>query len=85
MKKTFIGVREVDEETFRKFRAKAVQEKLRLGYALTLAMEKWLEKDGNKEKNLKNLLKIKPVRLGDKEVRLSEEIDNILYSHNDNS
>jgi len=81
MAKTFVGVREVDEETFRKFRARAVEERFKLGYALTLAMKTWIEKEKNKEirPNPKNLLKIKPIKIGDKKVNWSEEVDQILY------
>ena len=41
MEKTFIGVRDVDEEIFRKFRALSVREKMKLGDALSLAMKKF--------------------------------------------
>jgi len=43
VEKTFIGVREVDEEMFRKFRARATEERLKVGNALTLAMGLWLK------------------------------------------
>ena len=88
MEKTFIGVRDVDEATFRKFRALAVQERMKLGEALSLAMRKLLE-EGEQEHedkvDTKNLLKIKPVKIGKKKVKWSEEIDEILYGENDNS
>jgi len=78
MTKTFIGVREVDEEIFRKFRAKAVEEKLNLGDALNLAMKKWLAEE-KKKKDPRNLLKVKPFNFGPGNEKLSEEIDKVLY------
>ena len=80
--KAFIGVREVDIETFRKFRAKIIEEKMKLGIALTLAMKLWLTKQEEKKenmKNLKNLLKLKGIIKTKEKVRWSEEIDEILY------
>lgn len=86
MAKTFIGVREVDEEVFRKFRAKTVEEKMKLGYALSLAMKLWIEKEKKKEENkenelkgVKQLLKVKPFNFGPGTEKLSSEIDKILY------
>lgn len=83
MAKTFIGVREVDEEIFKKFRARAIEKKLRLGNAITLAMQKWLEdkkqKDKEKLKGVKELLKVKPFDFGLGNERLSTQIDEILY------
>jgi len=40
--KTNIAVREIDEEVFRKFKAKTIDEDMKLGEALTLAMKFWL-------------------------------------------
>jgi len=80
MEKTFIGVRGVDEETFRKFRALAIQKRLRLGEALTEAMEKTMEDE--KQENIpdpKNLLKISGIIKTKKRVKWSEEIDEFLY------
>ncbi len=80
VEKTFIGVREVDEETFRKFRAKAMEEKLKVGYALTLAMKKWLrEHQKEKEKSKNKLPRIKPFSWGRGTEKTSKEIDNVLY------
>jgi len=87
----FIGVRDVDEETFKRFRARAIERRLKLGSALNLAMQKLLDVENRKNKKkdglniIKNLLKIKPIRIGNKKVRWSEEVDQILYRENDNS
>ncbi len=81
MEKTFIGVRGVDEETFRKFRAFVVHEKMKLGDALSLAMKNLLEERQEREKilNSRNLLKLEGIIKTKKGVRWSEEIDNFLY------
>lgn len=78
MGKSMIAVRDVDEEVFRRFRAKVIEERMKLGRALTLAMGEWL-KEKKEKADPKNLLKIKPVKVGKKKVRWSEEIDEILY------
>ena len=83
MGKTFIGVRDVDEDTFRKFRAMTIEEKMKLGFALTLAMRKLLEERKKKEKaannKIKHLLTVKPFDWGQGTEKTSEEIDKILY------
>jgi hypothetical protein len=82
MSETFIGVRGVDEETFRKFRARAVEEKTKLGRALTKAMKADLKEKRMRNKKkvnmAKELLKVKPFKVG-KKVRWSEEVDEFLY------
>ncbi len=83
MAKTTITVRDVDEETFRKFRALTVEERTKLGDTLSIAMKHWIEEermrndkpDPKKLKELVGIVKIK----GRKKVRWSEEIDEILY------
>ena len=85
MAKTFIGDREVDEEIFRKFRAIAVEDKIRLGEALTKVMERRIAdvkmREREKTNMAKELLKVKPLRVG-KKVRWSEEVDEFLYGLN---
>jgi hypothetical protein len=79
MEKAFIGIRDVDAEAFRKFRALAIRKKLKISEAFKEAVESWTEKEA-KEKvpDIKNLGKMKPIKIG-KKVRWSEEIDEILY------
>ena len=81
MEKTFIGVRDVNEEVFRKFRAKAIEEKMRIGDALNKAMERYLDNEEKIENkpNPKNLLKISAIIKTKGRVRWSEEIDETLY------
>ncbi len=79
-KKELFAIRGIDEETYIKFRERAIAKRLRVGEALTLAMKEWLEKEEKREKiNPKNLLKLKPFDWGPGTERTSEEIDEILY------
>ncbi|MGB9716950.1 MAG: hypothetical protein ACPL4E_00710 [Thermoproteota archaeon] len=80
MKKELFAVRGIEEETYVRFREKAIAKRLRVGEALTLAMKEWLKKEEEREKvNPRNLLKIKPFDWGPGSERTSEEIDEILY------
>ncbi len=80
MTKTFVAVRGVDEEVFRKFRATSIEERMKLGDALTKAMRHWLEEErANTGKDPKNLLRIKGIITTSKKVMWSEEIDEFLY------
>ena len=81
MVKTTITVRDVDEETFRKFRALSVEERAKLGDALSMAMKHWMEEEKMKNnkpdpKKLRELIGIIKTK---KKVRWSEEIDEFLY------
>ncbi len=82
MDKTFFAVRDVDEKAIRKFKALAVEERMKLGDALTKAMLYWLakeKKDKKKAKGVDSLLKIKPFNWGPGTEKTSSEIDEILY------
>lgn len=79
MVKTLIAIRDVDEQTFRKFRATSVEEDLKLGDAITQAMQEWIAKQKPEKKGFTRLLAIKPVKIGTKQVAWSEEIDSLLY------
>ena len=81
MTKTFIAVREVNTEVYRKFIVVALQEKIKVGTALTMAMQGWIVEKNKKvkKKDIRNLLKIKPFDSEPGNERLSEEIDDILY------
>ena len=79
MTETFIGVRNVDEETFRKFKVAMLGNKMRLGSALTKAMETYMRQQEIQNKPLtRNLLNMKPVKIGRK-VNWSKEVDETLY------
>ena len=81
MKRALIAVRDVDEETFRKFRAMSVEERIKLGDAMTMAMRHWIKEERVKKgkPDPKNLLKLKGIITTKKKVKWSEEIDEFLY------
>lgn len=79
MVKTFVGVRDVDEDIFRKFRAMSIEEKIRLGDALTKAMRILLEERKKREKTITQRLKVKPLDWGAGTERTSTEIDKLIY------
>jgi hypothetical protein len=78
-----LSVRDVDEEAWRKFRAKTAEEGLKTGDALTQAMRIWIKEKKKEARdakpNPKRLLQVKPVNFGKKKVKWSEEIDETLY------
>ena len=75
------AIRDLDEETFRKLRSVAVEENMKVGDAMNIAMKKWLaEKEDRKTKpDAKFLLEICGIIKPGKKVRWSEEVDEILY------
>lgn len=75
-----IAVREVDEDTFRRFRATALEERMKLGDALTSAMKHWIrEKKAQAKPDPKNLAAIYGIIQTKEKVRWSEEVDEFLY------
>lgn len=80
MRKELHAIRGIDEDTYRRFRERALEERLKVGRALTLAMKEWIKKEGKRRTaNPKALLKIKPFDWGKGTERTSKEIDEILY------
>ncbi|MBI1971931.1 MAG: hypothetical protein HYS53_01380 [Candidatus Aenigmarchaeota archaeon] len=83
MTKKMIAIRDVDEEVFRRFRAKAVEDKINLGGAVTVAMRQWVEDNRPKKPVQRGVHKIKgrakPFNWGKGTENTSEEIDEILY------
>ena len=82
MEKTFIAVRNVDAKTFNKFKVLSTEEQIKLGVALTIAMQYFINERESlqKNKNMQDFLSIKPIDFGPNTERTSEEIDEILYS-----
>ncbi len=72
-----VTIRGVDEVVFRRFKAKAVEEGMKLGEALTQAMALWIRERSGKPRG--SLLEIKPFDWGPGTERASLEIDAILY------
>lgn len=79
MEKTFVGIRNVDEETFRKFRILAIERKMKIGEALNLAMKKMIASKNKEGKKGTGIISIKPLDFGKGTENSSEEIDKILY------
>ena len=74
-----VNIRNMNENAYRKLKARAVLEGISIGVALTQAIEFWLkEKDVRKRRV--SLMDMKPESFGKKNGRLSEEIDKILCS-----
>ncbi len=72
-----VSIKNVDDAVFREFKAEAVREGLKIGKAVTMAMEMMLEKSEKRPKI--SLLQFKPKSWGKGTERTSEEIDKILY------
>ncbi|MBI4015925.1 MAG: hypothetical protein HY362_04370 [Candidatus Aenigmarchaeota archaeon] len=72
---TQITIRDVDTKTFREFKAASVSRGLKLGTAVTLAMEKFKSEIEGKEK----FAALKPIKWGKGTERVSEDVDKILY------
>ena len=74
---TQITVKDVDEKTFHELKAFAVQHKMTVGSALSIAVHQWLVQ--TKKPKVK-LSSIKPFKGGKETRRLSEEVDEVLYT-----
>jgi len=72
-----ITIRKIDEAAFRRFKAKAAEEGMKLGEALTQAIELWINY-GDKRKRT-SLLEIKPLDWGPGTEKASVEVDKTLY------
>jgi hypothetical protein len=75
-----ITVRGLSDKVFRRFKAKATEEDMKLGEAMTQAMELWIRQRAAKPRA--NLLDIKPFDWGEGTREVSVEIDRILYGEN---
>ena len=73
-----LSVKNVEENVFLEFRAESVREKLPVGKALTFAMRYWLQQ--RKKKSKRSILNFKAMDFGKGTERLSEQIDEALYS-----
>ena len=71
-----LTVKEVEEDVYKEFKAEAVREGFKVGKALTMAMDMWLE--GRKTKKSR-FLQIKPWDWGPGTEKASEEVDEILH------
>ena len=72
-----ITIRNLQETIFRKFKAKAANEGIKLGDALAQAMEAWASRGSVKPKG--RLSDVKPFNWGRGTEHTSSEVDSILY------
>ncbi len=72
-----ITIRDLQESIFRRFKAKAAEEGMKLGDAMTQAMELWLRENNLKPKG--KLTDLTPFHWGKGTEKTSVEIDKILY------
>jgi plasmid stability protein len=72
-----ITIRNLDASVFRKFKARAVQEGMKLGEAVAQAMDMWTKRGTAKQRG--RLLEIEPFDWGEGTQKVSVEIDQILY------
>ncbi len=72
-----ITVKDIDEKTFRELKSYAIQNKVTVGRALTLAMHTFIT---HTHKPKRKLSSIKPFAGGPDTTHLSEQIDEVLYA-----
>ncbi len=73
-----VTVRDLDETVYRRFKARAVEEGMKLGEALTQAMEMWV-KQRVADKRSVRFMDIKPFNWGVGTEKTSVEVDQVLY------
>lgn len=72
-----ITIRGLDEAVFKRFKAKAVEEGMKLGEAVTQAMQMWVSR--KRARSRAKLLDTRPFDWGRGTEKLSLGIDQILY------
>ena len=72
-----ITIRDINENSFRKLKAKAAEENMKIGNAVTQAIEAWLQARERKQKG--KLGSIKITTWGKGSEHSSAEVDKILY------
>ncbi len=72
-----LSIRDVDEKVVKRFKVQATDKGLKMGDALTMAMQEWI--DTNKVKNKVSILDYKPTDWGPGTENASQEIDKTLY------
>ena len=81
MVKEVLTVRDVDEEIWKKFRAKTQEEGMKTGQALNEALNTWIKEKEKRKKHPdpRHFLKMKGVIKPGRQVRWSVEVDRALY------
>jgi len=72
-----LTIRSLNESVFRKFKARAVEEGMKLGEALTQAMRIWIKQSTNKPEG--SLLDLETFDWGKGAEKISAKIDEIMY------
>jgi len=72
-----VTIRDLDGTVFSRFEARATEEGVKLGEALTQAMEMWMRQ--KRMKPLAKLSDMKPFSWGSGTEKTSAEVDRILY------
>ncbi len=80
MRSMNVTIRGLKESVFRKFKARAVEQGMKLGEALTMAMENWLKQPP--PKRALTVLDLEVFDWGPGTEKSSLEIDKILYGEN---
>lgn len=81
MKKDMLTVRDVDDEILGMFKAKAAERRMKMGEALTDAMQIWINIKEHPKKDSMLFAKAKPFGWGRYTKRTSTEVDHILYDN----
>lgn len=81
MKKDLITVRDVDDEVLGIFKAKAAEHKMKMGKALTEAMQVWIQSKKRPKKGGKIFAKGRPFDWGKNTEKTSSQIDDLLYDN----
>ncbi|MBL7169722.1 MAG: hypothetical protein ISS48_01765 [Candidatus Aenigmarchaeota archaeon] len=70
-----LSVRDVNDEIFKEFKSYAVKNGLKLGNAINMALDQWIEN----KRDQSSFLDLKPFPWGKGTEKTSKEIDKILY------
>ena len=81
MKKDLITVRDVDDGVLVTFKAKATEHKMKMGKALTEAMQVWIRAKEHTKKGGKVFAKSRSFDWGKDTEKTSSQIDSILYDN----
>lgn len=81
MKKDLITVRGVDDEVLGTFKAKAAEHKMKIGEALTEAMQIWIRTKEHPKKGCKILARSHSFDWGKNTERTSTQVDDIMYGN----
>ena len=79
MKKDLMTVRNVDDEVLGTFKAKAAEHKMKMGRAITEAMQVWIRTKDKPKKGSRMFARAKPSDWGKNTEKTSTQIDDIMY------